>query len=511
MSRYCVASLCVVCILIGNVLGGNMNAFDDDFDDSFLGLQWEFFNGTGVTANEAVNPGYVTIDIPVQSYSRMSMIAPDLATWPEYVLLAKVDGEVGDVAAGPGTGTKPGGEGFFFNSYSGNQTIARLKNDGANAVYSNGDMGFFTYGGPEAWYEPMYWRFTLRQDGANYMLDMEFSGNPGTLGWTLLGSGDATSIVTDASGYRWDLFTDSRDFTIGSDTVVPLTTLYDYVDFTLYGYKIVDDLVAVSEGLEVDENTPAVGASHDIVLQQPPTSPVTINLSWDSSQISVSSSSVVFNSGDYDIPKTVTVYAVDDMALEGAHSSDITHSVSTSDVDYAAIANFNTSISILDNDYPEVVITEIDDMQVSETDPNSDDYEVVLAGIPSGTVQIDLSYDNTEITAVPSVLTFGVGTWNVPQTVEVTSVDDASSEAPEVIPISHTVSGGGYDGVSIDDVNVTVISDEAYCGQPGTVYLDSDLTGPDGNRDCVVDLYDFAVMAGQWLGCTDPFDPVGCP
>lgn len=41
----------------------------------------------------------------------------------------------------------------------------------------------------------------------------------------------------------------------------------------------------------------------------------------------------------------------------------------------------------------------------------------------------------------------------------------------------------------------------AKCGEAGTVYLDSDI-----NRDCKVDLRDFAEFTQSWLQCTDPED-----
>ena len=42
------------------------------------------------------------------------------------------------------------------------------------------------------------------------------------------------------------------------------------------------------------------------------------------------------------------------------------------------------------------------------------------------------------------------------------------------------------------------------CGDPGTVYLSGDLSGPNGKRDCKVSFYDFVVIASNWLNCTDP-------
>jgi hypothetical protein len=39
----------------------------------------------------------------------------------------------------------------------------------------------------------------------------------------------------------------------------------------------------------------------------------------------------------------------------------------------------------------------------------------------------------------------------------------------------------------------------AKCGDRNTVYLDGDISGPVGEPDCYLDLYDLAALAGQWL------------
>ena len=45
------------------------------------------------------------------------------------------------------------------------------------------------------------------------------------------------------------------------------------------------------------------------------------------------------------------------------------------------------------------------------------------------------------------------------------------------------------------------------CGDPGTGYFAYDISGPDGTPDCYVNLHDFAVLASEWLACTDPGNP----
>ena len=45
------------------------------------------------------------------------------------------------------------------------------------------------------------------------------------------------------------------------------------------------------------------------------------------------------------------------------------------------------------------------------------------------------------------------------------------------------------------------------CGDPGYLPPLGDLSGPLGVPDCKVNMYDFAILAQNWLYCNDPRDP----
>ena len=51
---------------------------------------------------------------------------------------------------------------------------------------------------------------------------------------------------------------------------------------------------------------------------------------------------------------------------------------------------------------------------------------------------------------------------------------------------------------------------DRYCGDSGTVFLQTDVGGPEGTRDCYVNMHDLTVFAGDWLKCNDPADPCNC-
>jgi hypothetical protein len=71
-------------------------------------------------------------------------------------------------------------------------------------------------------------------------------------------------------------------------------------------------------------------------------------------------------------PQTVTLHAVDDPMVEGPHGGVITHTVASGDVAYNGMTVSNLSITISDNDTPQLVINELD----SDT-PNTDVMEFV--------------------------------------------------------------------------------------------------------------------------------------
>jgi len=63
------------------------------------------------------------------------------------------------------------------------------------------------------------------------------------------------------------------------------------------------------------------------------------------------------------------------------------------------------------------------------------------------------------------------------------------------------------EAASLGGPNADGIIIPAACGDPGTEYLPTDVTGPSGVPDCVVDAYDLAEFMSAWLLCSDPNNP----
>jgi len=64
------------------------------------------------------------------------------------------------------------------------------------------------------------------------------------------------------------------------------------------------------------------------------------------------------------------------------------------------------------------------------------------------------------------------------------------------------------DGNAVQSDTVTIYVSNPTCADviADGLLIDGDISGPEGSPDCRVDLYDFAVFAGEWLSCNNPSD-----
>ena len=74
-------------------------------------------------------------------------------------------------------------------------------------------------------------------------------------------------------------------------------------------------------------------------------------------------------------------------------------------------------------------------------------YTVRLAAAPTGAVTVGIASDNADVTVSPSSLTFTAGNWENAQIVTVSAVADGDGVVDTSV-LTHTGSGGGYDGIS---------------------------------------------------------------
>jgi hypothetical protein len=174
----------------------------------------------------------------------------------------------------------------------------------------------------------------------------------------------------------------------------------------------------------------------------------------------------------------------------------------------------SNSVSANGNDsYIDLVNFEINDgasVRITETGSDTsvteggspDSYTLSLNYEPSADVTITATPGDSQIdlgngpgVAVDFIFTAGAGgNWESPKIVSVVAFDDDVYEGKtsHETTITHVAVGGEYQDIGISPVTVEVIDDEETCGDWG--YLKTDL-----NKDCVVNLLDFAIFASYWL------------
>ena len=244
--------------------------------------------------------------------------------------------------------------------------------------------------------------------------------------------------------------------------------------------------------MTLNETGSGRASTYRVRLRNAPSDAVTVSLaSSDTSVAKVSPSTLAFDAGSSGVEQLVTVTAEPDTAfLHRDRFAQISHSLS------GALSGSGgyVGVKVLDADpapsTPEVRFVAGEHCALSGTVPEcsgvpeggTGEYSVQLSGLkPNGTVtlRVDSSYPSA-VSVSPDVLHFTPSTWLVPQTVTVRSngdgiVDDAVAGAV----LTHRVSGGGYDVVSVPPVEVSV-SSTPDAGDTGLLFSNAPILVSEG-------------------------------
>lgn len=211
-------------------------------------------------------------------------------------------------------------------------------------------------------------------------------------------------------------------------------------------------------------NAPEGGSGQfTIVLGTMPTASVTIPLSLaNTSQNSLSTMSVLFTTGNWSTPQTITVFGTDDGTMDGTFvNTVITGMPTTGDLTYAA---FNPAdVAVTTSDRATVTVTPTSGLSVSETGTYTS-FTVVLDSLPTSNVIIPISTsDASEAQTLQSSLTFTPMNWSVPQQVDVYGVNDSTQDGNQPFTIvtgSPSSSDSRFTGIAVSDVTGTNIDDD---------------------------------------------------
>ena len=188
--------------------------------------------------------------------------------------------------------------------------------------------------------------------------------------------------------------------------------------------------------------------SYTVVLGSRPTGDVSIGVTLPAgTDLSLSSATLTFTTGDWDVPQTVTVTAAEDDDAAADPVATLTHTVSGGG--YTSTTVPDVEVSITENDTPDIVLSETR-LDVTEGDAVGSSYTVALATKPSAGVSVSITgHAGTDLSLDETTLTFTVNDWNTAQTVTVKAGQDDDTVS-DAATLRHTASGGDYAGITAD-------------------------------------------------------------
>ncbi|MCR9142988.1 MAG: DUF1554 domain-containing protein [bacterium] len=210
-------------------------------------------------------------------------------------------------------------------------------------------------------------------------------------------------------------------------------------------------------------------------LNEAPTANVSIPISSsDATEISVGSTSLTFTPANWNNNQAVLVTGLDDAAVDTNQTvSAVLGAAVSADLNYNGQDPSNVAVVVLDDESPNVIITETGLSTITTEGGATDTYTVVLTQPPTFPVTVTIT-PNAQVSANASVLPIGLnftvgacpgpGDWCTAQTVTVAAVDDAVAEGPRGYTFTHTATStdANYNGIGIINVNPAVIDNDKF-------------------------------------------------
>ncbi|MEK7183471.1 MAG: hypothetical protein AAB776_02430 [Patescibacteria group bacterium] len=229
----------------------------------------------------------------------------------------------------------------------------------------------------------------------------------------------------------------------------------------------------------ISGNTTEAGgtATYTIVLTAQPTATVNVGVtSNDTTEGTVSPSSLAFTTADWASAHTVTVTGANDSLDDGSIVYTLVNAAATSaDLGYAGLNPADVSATNTDDDVSGITVGSASGNTIE--DGTAATFTLVLNAQPTADVSIGVSSEDvSEGTVSPASVTFTSLNWNTPQTITVTGVDDSLVDGNKnytILIAAATSADILYDGINPNDFGLTNIDDEAAgtAGYSGSGYI----------------------------------------
>ena len=223
-----------------------------------------------------------------------------------------------------------------------------------------------------------------------------------------------------------------------------------------------DDNAGVSVTATDGSNDVVEGGATDtfsIVLTTQPSADVVVTLTG--TQVTTTPTAVTFTAGNWSQTQEVTITAIDDPSIEGAHIGSVSFSLGGAS-EYVGLTITPLDVNITDNDSANVIVIPMDGLETTEAGGTAD-FTLALTSSPNAEVVITMiSSTPTEGTVSPDTVTFDATNWDQPQTVTITGVDDLLDDGDTAYTITSTAVSTdlNFNGITIPSVSATNLDDD---------------------------------------------------
>jgi large repetitive protein len=239
------------------------------------------------------------------------------------------------------------------------------------------------------------------------------------------------------------------------DQTVAVTT----IDNDTAGFTLSKTTASVNESVTNDTFT--------VTLTAQPISSVVFDITAsDSTEATVTPTTLNFTNGNWNTPQTITITGVNDVLIDGNIASTVTVSVNdaSSDNSFDPLSDQTVAVTTIDNDTAGFTLSKTT-ASVNESG-TTDIFTVVLTAQPLTNVVFNITRsDSTEANVAPATLTFTNANWNVAQNVTITGVNDVlvdgSIASTVTVSINAASSDNAFDLLANQTVAVTTIDNDS--------------------------------------------------
>ncbi|MFA6915953.1 MAG: Calx-beta domain-containing protein, partial [Parachlamydiales bacterium] len=316
--------------------------------------------------------------------------------------------------------------------------------------------------------------------------DNDYTAIANTL--TFLAGETSKTVTVTINGDNY--FENSETLTVNLSNAVGGTITDSSGTGTITNDDAAPSIIIVPTTADVTTSEGGDTTTFDITLSSAPRDPVTVTIvTSDPTEGTPSTTTLTFDSSNWNIPQTVTITGQDDAIVDGNISYTIQTTSTSSDTNFNGLTSTSTPLTNLDND---VVNISINDVSVVEGNNGTTTlvFTVSLSNVSTSTVTVNYTTaDDTattgdnDYTAIANTLTFLAG--ETSKTVTVTINGDNYFENSETLTVNLSNAVGG----TITDASGTgTITNDDAAPSINIVPTTADVTTSEGGDTTTFDI-----------------------